>query len=88
MPQYPEHDNSLTYSYRLQKFFAPILGENVAQRLILNYCSRVNKAPQQLGPEDLKTLGNYLANNMQFFVGRKRARYVISLLHEQAAAAM
>lgn len=88
MPHYPEHDNSLAFANRLQKFFAPILGENEAKRLILNYCSRVNKPPQQLGPEDLQTLGRYLANNMQVFVGRNRARHVISLLHQQAVTAL
>ncbi|MBZ0257446.1 hypothetical protein K8I31_15370 [bacterium] len=87
MPEYPVHDNSSAFSNRVQKFFAPVLGDNVARRLILTYCSRINKPPQQLGPEDLHSLGKYLAENIQVFVGANRARYVISLLHQQADAA-
>ncbi|RJP25120.1 MAG: hypothetical protein C4527_17475 [Candidatus Omnitrophota bacterium] len=73
----------LALADEIQKYLLPILGERVSRRFILAYCAKYNIQPHEIGDNDLKTVGIYLRDNLQFFVGTQRAHNVLEQLQKQ-----
>lgn len=64
---------------RLVQFLVPIIGQGPAKRLILSYCAHKNITPQEMGPDHLPELGQFLSKNLTAFVGKDQAGQLVKM---------
>lgn len=63
---------------RIQTFLEPLVGDRVARRLILSYCSKKNKQPREICEKDLEDLGKFFFKNIKLFVGSTQSKVVLN----------